>query len=1113
MINIYVSRDINQHRVLFAKIRENLMKNIDSYYIVPDQYTLFSDINLIKSLDINILMDTKVKSFASFSNEILSNFGGLKQKVLTENGKKMLVQKILLENEGQLKILGRNARSKGFAGELSKAIGEIKEATISCNLFKEKINDLGHINKNKLEDLSLIYGKYENEIKDKYIDSNDRLNVLWERLDEAEVLKDKVFFFDKFNSLSSQELQIIAKLDSMGCELNFFLLIDPKIIESGRVDIVEDGEVFDLTYGLYKKLKEINKDLNLVELETSLDSEQGFLASNLLSYNPQTYMGQVDGIRTIKCKNTEEEIGFACEIIKKYIIENKYRYRDFALIITDDEYKKYIKRIFTKEAIPYFIDSKDALLNNNFAGFLTNVLMLIVKNFRPQDITSFLKFCNIPSDRSKLEVFESYLYRRKIRGLMIFNDAYFGVNQTYLESKDQVEIEKIVNEIGLVNEVRSEFLTLIKQFYLDSKNLVSINDHIRSLFKFLLSEPIKVSIESFLEGQEDDEGLKSANDQVWDYFINTINELAEIQGTNEVSFEDFARILISGFEEQSIGIIPPCQDVVFVGSMKRTRISPTKIIFIIGMSENYFPSSTDIPSIIDENEKMVLRDQGLNLPIKAKEFKAEEILNLYSNILMAEEALFFSTANMDSANTTLNDSMYYNQIAKIMKKIDPVNSDKFFKEIIYSKTLVKDQVISKIQKLSEKPEAKLGQKEIDVFSYLYGQADKDLWSGLKGLDPNLSALDKKLADKLYASDRVSISRIETFARCPYKHFVSYGLSPSESLDYSIERREFGSLAHKSISRFVDKYRKKPEEFSSLKEEEFKKKVYQIIDEDTETIIDKTRSEDEKNQILLGLAKDRTFEGIKNVYRHLVKSKFTTYGSELSFGVNEQIPPLIIDLGGRLIELGGIVDRVDVYKDGPINSLMVIDYKTGTKEFDLSLSLAGIDIQLPVYFKAMTNFLPNARGVGFFYLPIRDDFLDTEEIDKEKILSELIKKLALDGLIIDDEDIIRAIDRDFDGRNSEVLRLRGNTKNISDRNNVFDESTMDCFIEDIIKLTESNIEKIFAGLISPFPYIKGQVSECVNCEYQNICKFDFKKDKTYRSIKNVTLKGYKDDKTN
>ena len=222
MINLYISLDINNNKILFQKMKENLENKVESYYFVPDQYTLFSDINLIENLDLDIIMDVKVKSFSSFSNEILSTHGGLKKKVLTENGKNMIIKKLLLNNKSELKILAKNVNLKGYVSEISKSISNLKDAGISVEKLRESVEKIEG-EKSKLEDLIFIYEKYEDIIKDKYIDTNDKFNVLYEKLDLANELIEKEFFFDRFNILCTQELEIISKLNEMGVNLNFFL--------------------------------------------------------------------------------------------------------------------------------------------------------------------------------------------------------------------------------------------------------------------------------------------------------------------------------------------------------------------------------------------------------------------------------------------------------------------------------------------------------------------------------------------------------------------------------------------------------------------------------------------------------------------------------------------------------------------------------------------------------------------------------------------------------------------------------------------------------------------------------------------------------------------------
>lgn len=1109
MINLYISRDINNNKILFQKMKENLENKVESYYFVPDQYTLFSDINLIENLDLDIIMDVKVKSFSSFSNEILSTHGGLKKKVLTENGKNMIIKKLLLNNKSELKILAKNVNLKGYVSEISKSISNLKDAGISVEKLRESVEKIEG-EKSKLEDLIFIYEKYEDIIKDKYIDTNDKFNVLYEKLDLANELIEKEFFFDRFNILCTQELEIISKLNEMGVNLNFFLVLDPKIAEFESVDYVEDGEIFDGSFNLFNKLRSLSKNVNIISLPMNLVNEHGLITQNLFSYKAKSYDLVPKKTILTECKTTEDEVKLVCEMIMEKVIKENYSFKDFAIITTNEmQYNRFIKRIFTAEKIPFFIDTKKALLENKLASYLINILMLFYRNFKAHDIVSFLKFGTQGISYEEIEIFEKYLISRKINGNMIFDDKYFDLNPQFMKSLKENELENKLEELKIVNKVRDIFISLVENLYLASKEKNTIKNHIKALFSFLLSPPIKLAISDFIESQSDNERLNSSNQQVWDYFIGTIDELTDLQGDDNTSFVNFVGILIAGFEEETIGIIPPYQDVVFVGSTKRTRMNNTKIVFILGLNDNYFPSVRNSSDIINEKERLLLNTSGLELPSKDEEFKSEELMNLYTNLFKACEKLIFSMSYSDSSNTSLTKSIYFKQLEKIFPNIRKLDSVIYLKEVKYSKYLNKKKLIEKLSCYQANFINSLNEFEKSYLSKLIEEHDRDIIAGFEKYIPRTRILEDDIVNRLYTSNAISVSRVESYAKCPYKHFISYGIKPEQKNDYDIEKREIGNLAHKTLYNYVRDFQKNPIKFKNMDELQFKEEIYKYLNDGSMEMIDETRFSNKKNTVILKIAKKSIFTGIKNVNRQLLLSEFTPALAEAKFGKGQIIPPLIIDLGDRQIELEGIIDRIDTLEHDNRTDLIVIDYKTGSKTFDLSFAVNGIDVQLPVYLKAATEAIKDSRPAGFFYLPVKEIYIGTEEVDKELIYKELFKKLALDGLVIDDEDILKALDTEIDN-NSTVIKFAGRKKNYIDKDNVFSESQINDFLEDIFKTVSDNIEGIYSGNIDPYPYIYNQNSECNYCEYMSMCKFELEKNKFYRPIQEVNWKDYKND---
>ena len=48
----------------------------------------------------------------------------------------------------------------------------------------------------------------------------------------------------------------------------------------------------------------------------------------------------------------------------------------------------------------------------------------------------------------------------------------------------------------------------------------------------------------------------------------------------------------------------------------------------------------------------------------------------------------------------------------------------------------------------------------------------------------------------------SISQLETFAQCPFAHFLDYGIRPKELKEPEMDARDRGTLEHRAIEQFV-----------------------------------------------------------------------------------------------------------------------------------------------------------------------------------------------------------------------------------------------------------------------------------------------------------------------
>lgn len=87
----------------------------------------------------------------------------------------------------------KNLRFLGKSDENIELIGtqitEFKKHGITVDLLKESVSNTDNkYLKCKMEDMLLVYDRFQNNIKDKYIDENDVLTILSEKIEETTFL-------------------------------------------------------------------------------------------------------------------------------------------------------------------------------------------------------------------------------------------------------------------------------------------------------------------------------------------------------------------------------------------------------------------------------------------------------------------------------------------------------------------------------------------------------------------------------------------------------------------------------------------------------------------------------------------------------------------------------------------------------------------------------------------------------------------------------------------------------------------------------------------------------------------------------------------------------------
>jgi RecB family exonuclease len=236
---------------------------------------------------------------------------------------------------------------------------------------------------------------------------------------------------------------------------------------------------------------------------------------------------------------------------------------------------------------------------------------------------------------------------------------------------------------------------------------------------------------------------------------------------------------------------------------------------------------------------------------------------------------------------------------------------------------------------------------------------------------------------------VSASRLETYAACPYRYFLRYGLGiePVEEPE-AVERMDHlqrGTLIHEILQRFLTRIGRDDPPRAERRDEHLR-----ILMEIAQECGDERVARGVTGRPLIWAMDKRAIdEDLDRWYGYEVRvaqtgmlpGAFEARFGKLAYGYGEEDAqlstdePLAIDVDGRTVSVLGRIDRIDW--DDEKTRFRVVDYKTGKygKKRD-SVFERGEALQLPLYLRAAARMLgidPDNGEAQYFYATSRGDF--------------------------------------------------------------------------------------------------------------------------------------------
>lgn len=1095
---IYGKSGSGKSEYCFSEISKIIEKEKKIYIITPEQFSFTAERKLMDILKEQAAINAEVITLSRMAYRVMSEIGGNNQTHLSKCGKSMLIYSILNTYKKEFKFLGKTDENIDLS---MRTITEFKKHNVTIEDLKEEITKTeDEYLKNKLKDMLFIYEKFEEKIQDNYIEETDLLTILAENLDKVDLVKDSIIYIDEFAGFTTQEYEVIKQMINLAKQVNITICVDNLDTNTNP-----DTDIYYSNKITVRKLQDLAKENNFDVEEVELKNVYRFktkelkhLSENLYNIKSTKYAENVENIKLFLAQNEYSEVEEVAKKINKLVREENKKYKQISIITQNmDNYSSLVRAIFDQYNIPVFIDEKRDLNQNVIVQYLLSILDVLNRNFTSENVFSYIKLGFSGIENEEIFKLENYCTKWGIK-----------LNKWKADFKYELDDENKKNDVIRLNEIRKQIIEPLVKLQKEIREEKTAKNITKLLYEFIQNQNIEEKINQKMNELQAIGKIDLMNEYKESYqiILDVLDEIVLIFGEDKVTIDQYQKILKTGLKNSGLGKIPGTADQVILGDVDRSRSHKVDVVFIIGLNDGVFPRVNKDEGFLNDEDREFLKQDGIELAKGTIEQLYEDKFNIYKAFTTAEKQLYLSYSSSDKDGKSLRPSILVNQIKKLYPKLQE-KSDIIQKDYeIINKTITYQELIENIAKLKKNED--ISKIWYEIYKYYKSQEEWNtiLEQDLEGINyTNIpQEIEKQNIDKLYGNNlKTSISKLETYRRCPFSYYLQYGLKLKEKEELKIQTFNTGSLMHETIDQFFEYVRSEGLELADITEEQILEIVSNIIDENLNLSKNFIFTATAKYKVLVKRLKKIVSKALKYIIQTIIYSDFSIEGTEVEFAEKGKYKPIILELeDGKKIEITGKIDRIDTSKKEDGKYLRIIDYKSSAKNIDLNEVYAGLQIQLLTYTDAICK-QEDIIPAGIFYFSLLEQMVKADKrIDEDEIEEIIRKNFKMKGLIVADVKIIKMNDNSLQSGSSKIVPAAITASggvNEKWTNGVKQEEFK--ILQDYIYKTIKDISKeILKGKIDLKPYYKKGKTPCEYCNYKAICGFNPRlKDNNYNYI--------------
>ena len=1102
--------------------------------VVPDQFTMQTQKALSTMHPRGGILNIDVLSFGRLGHRVLEEVDCREIPVLDDTGKCLVLQKLAENMEEELPVLGSFLRKQGYVREVKSAISEFMQYGLSPKDVEELIAFAGEKKAlvGKLQDLNTIYEKFKDYIQDHFVTAEETMDILCRNLSKSSLLPGSVVILDGYTGFTPIQYRVLQEIARLCDEMIITLVCD-----GGDSPYRLDGEqnLFYLTKKTVNDMERLAAEVNeerdrkddVFLPETEGNGELAFLRKHFFRYDAAKYETSTPSqpawaascstpsqpaqtapcdkpsqpaqtlaspqIRISEMMNPAQEVRQTAMEIQRLIRQGGIAYRDIVIVTGDLEgYAPYVESEFARLGIPCFIDRTRSITLNPLTEYMLSALNLTLKNFSYEAVFHYLRsgLSGIPQE--EIDRLENYVIETGIRGKKAYQMRFSKKTRSMI-SRDASDEAPLL----AVDHTRETFIAQVDQITEKKKDKAS--QFVERLYDFLVAAKAEQKLTAMSKAFEAQGDASRAKEyaQIYRLVMDLLNQIYQLLGEEEVTLREFVDILTAGLGEIQVGIIPQNVDRILVGDMERTRFKPVKVLFFLGVNDGNIPRNTSKGGILSDVEREFLKDSSHALAPTPRQQMFIQRFYLYLNVTKPKERLYLSYSRQGSDGKTLRPAYLIDTLKRTFPALSvEFPQDRPILEQVLTLGEGKGLLADALRDFSG---GTLPREREQDFYTLYaafdGTAERQNYVNAAFLRHEDHALLQEIARLVYGKILGnSVSRLETYAACAYRHFLQYGLALKEREEFGYEAADLGTIYHGVLEDFAATLKTEKQTWFSFDEDFAERAVMASLDKRAKEYRTSAFTENERSMYQIkrmGRILKRT---VMTLQGQLQKGAFVPCDFEEKFD-------RIIDLGeirgeAMKMSLMGRIDRIDVAEDDGNVYVKVMDYKSGDKKVDLTALYHGLQMQLVVYVNEALEKAKKAHPdkevipAAILYYHLADPVIEEKkEMSKEDLEHQLRQALCAKGIVNDSMSVIRLLDGSFEDKSEAIPVALKKDGGFAKGSKVQSSENLKLISDFVSEKVKSLGKEILEGNIALSPYERDKEDACTYCPYGKVCGFD------------------------